>query len=289
MSPMLRRTNGPTEAWSTHQTANRKTDYKHAANDAPAFPPVVLKPKARAPVIEEKQEHSTGDSNGLQEEDLSAQEVYIADSHTPMLEFANTMPWKSWREVPEPDALPAHVSGGFFLEMFAGTAQLTLAMRAHGVPCLPPIEKSEGTGWFEPSNAFEHIPKVQRWIQAGRIHMLHLGTECKTFSKARKDDGMAPPIRCPHTLNALPTCTAEERARVELGTKMAEVSFDLAERMGKAQKTWTLENPHSSMIWQMKEAQLMLSKSRAYFVSVLTAACRRKTRKSSPTGQQQNG
>ena len=96
--------------------------------------------------------------------------------------------------------------------------------------------------------------------------MLHLGTECKTFSKARKDDGMAPPIRCPHTFNALPTCTAEERASVELGTKMAEASFDLAQRMSKAQAIWTLENPHSSMIWQMKEAQLMLKESTAYFV-----------------------
>ena len=246
-------------------TVSRKSNYNHAANDAPATPPVVLKPKAQAPVLEEKQEHSTTDSNCLQEEDLSAQEAYIADSHKPVLEFANTMPWKSWKEVPEPDALPAHVSGGFFLEMFAGTAHLTLAMRAHGVPCLPPIEKSEGAGWFEPSDAFEHVPKVHRWIQAGRIHMLHLGTECKTFSKARKHDGMAPPIRCPHTLKALATCTADERARVEMGTKMAEVSFDLAERMGKAQAIWTLENPRSSLIWKMKKAQRMLSGSRAYF------------------------
>ena len=248
-------------------TPNSKTGYKHTANHAPASPTLAPKLKARAPAVAEGQEQSTTDSSGLQEEDLSAQEVYIADSHTPMLGFTNTLPWRSWKEVPEPDALPVNITGGFFLEVFAGTAHLTLAMRAHGVPCLPPVEKSTKAGWFEPSEAFEHLPKIQRWIQAGRIHMLHLGTECKTFSKAHKDDEGPPPIRCPHTLNALPTCTAEERASVELGTRMAEASFDLAESMGKVKKTWTLENPHSSMIWQMKEAQLMLSESKAYFVS----------------------
>ena len=97
--------------------------------------------------------------------------------------------------------------------------------------------------------------------------MLHLGTECKTFSKARKHDGMAPPIRCPYTLKALATCTAEERGRVEMGTKMAKVSFDLAGRMGKAHAIWTQENPHSSLIWKMDEAQRMLNNSRAYFVN----------------------
>lgn len=114
------------------------------AKSAPATPPVVLKPKAPAPVIAEKQEHLQTNSNCLQDEDLSAQEAYIADAHTPELSFAESMPWKSWKEVPEPDALPAHLRRGFFLEMFAGTAHLTLAMRVLGVLCLPPIEKSWG-------------------------------------------------------------------------------------------------------------------------------------------------
>ena len=128
-------------------------------------------------MIAEKQEHLQTNFNCLQDEDLSAQEAYIADAHTPELSFAESMPWKSWKEVPEPDALPVHLRRGFFLEMFAGTAHLTLAMRALGVLCLPPIEKSKGARWFEPSDAFEHLPKIQRWIQAGQLHMLHFGTE----------------------------------------------------------------------------------------------------------------
>ena len=45
--------------------------------------------------------------------------------------------WKSWNEVPrDVDEVARH--GPWFLEIFSGTARLTAAVRALGVPCLPP-------------------------------------------------------------------------------------------------------------------------------------------------------
>ena len=47
--------------------------------------------------------------------------------------------WKSWAEVPrDVDEVARH--GPWFLEIFSGTARLTTAVRALGVPCLPPID-----------------------------------------------------------------------------------------------------------------------------------------------------
>ena len=136
----------PDDEWTdgglVYAPQSTENSYKHAANHAPATPPVVLKPKARAPVVEEKQEHSTTDSNWpAGGGPLGTGSLHCRLPHAE-LEFANTMPWKSWKEVPEPDALPAHISGGFFLEMFAGTAHLTLAMRAHRSP-VPPTHREE--------------------------------------------------------------------------------------------------------------------------------------------------
>ena len=81
--------------------------------------------------------------------------------------------------------------------------------------------------------------------------MLHLGTECKSFSKASKYDGRAPPIRCQYSLKPLSSCNAEQKASVEIGSRLAEISFDLAGRMCKAQAFWTLEKS-----WRHKHIHL---------------------------------
>ena len=150
--------------------------------------------------------------------------------------------------------------------MFAGTAQLTLAMRTAGVICPPPIQKCPGEAWFKPTNAFSHEEKIKNWIRSGAVRFLHCGTECKTFSSARKFDGRGPPpIRCPETLAALATCSKKQRADVELGTSMAQMSCNFAKEMTTVGQCWTIENPDTSLIWKLPEMRDLIAKG-AFFI-----------------------
>ena len=85
----------------------------------------------------------------------SEEEAYIAALHFPQWTYEFVFPWKSWDEVPWPDRMPQWVrDAGVFLEIFAGTAHLTVAMRTSGIVCLPPIEKDPEVSWFKASDAF---------------------------------------------------------------------------------------------------------------------------------------
>ena len=78
---------------------------------------------------------------------------------------------------PEPQDLPEEYrKHGFFVEVFSGTAHLTLAMRALGIMCLPPIDKEPDADWFVPSDAFACQAKLKRWIEAGLVTCVHMGT-----------------------------------------------------------------------------------------------------------------
>ena len=105
--------------------------------------------------------------------------------------------WKSWDDVP--DQVPAEfMQVKFFVEIFAGKAGLSRGVQLRGkLAVLPPIE-------LEVS---EHVPfaasimdekikkKLETWLRAGVIHLIHFGTPCTSFSRARRDDGGPPPVR----------------------------------------------------------------------------------------------
>ena len=155
------------------------------------------------------------------------------------------------------DEVPEHLrQEGFFVEIFAGTARLTMSMSTLGVMCLPPVELNP-QDWFDKSDAFEAWPKLEAWVESGAINYAHFGTECKTFSRARRHDGKAPPIRHPETLKPLPSCNKEQREKVLLGTRMAEMTFQLCTQLELKNAAWTVENPASSMIWNMEEVALL--------------------------------
>ena len=104
-------------------------------------------------------------------------------------------------------------------------------MRAAGVPCLPPVEKEpdEDCPWIHPADAFLIWPKLKAWINAGAVWLVHMGTECKSFSMAPRDDGKGPRQTRDHTtLEPLERCTLKERDKVIMGTRMAVLSFEIA-------------------------------------------------------------
>ena len=178
--------------------------------------------------------------------------AYIATEHEPELAYEQTLPWRSWKEVPYPHACPWWISKRrVFCEVFAGTAHLTQAMRAHGIVCLPPIELHPEVNWFEGSDVFDALEKLKAWIGADLIALLHWGTECKTFSAARRWDGGPPPIRHPETLEPLWRCTQAEREAVWMGTKMGALTFRLCWLCVEKGCYFTVENPDRSMSWNM--------------------------------------
>ena len=103
------------------------------------------------------------------------------------------MPWQAWSDVPEEP-----VAGPWFLEVFAGTARLTMAVLANTVlRVLPPIDFSESEFVKQSFDVLHspHVPKVLKWLASGMIIAIHFGTPCTTFSMARKWDGGPPPLR----------------------------------------------------------------------------------------------
>ena len=185
-----------------------------------AFPPEPLLPDTSVPVLES----------------------FIAAADGPRFDYPYTMPWRSWDEVPEPEGAPEWLrTRGVFVEIFAGTAHLTQAMRTAGIICLPPIEKDHTTEWFDPTDAFRVEDKLMRWVKSGAVYLLHCGTECKTFSAARQYDGKGPPpIRCPSTFEPLKTCIPKQRDDVLLGSRMATMTFMLCLGMIQANRKFTI-------------------------------------------------
>ena len=102
--------------------------------------------------------------------------------------------WRSWEEVPrDVDLVARH--GPWFLEIFSDTARLSSALRALGIPCLPPIDItvcSEVPSAFDVLDC-ENWSFIMKLIASGAIKFIHFGTPCNSFSAARKEDGGPPP------------------------------------------------------------------------------------------------
>jgi hypothetical protein len=72
---------------------------------------------------------------------------------------------------------------GAFLEIFAGTARLTAAMRKRHLACCPGGDIQLGSHHGIRRRAQQLA--ILSWIRAGWIRFVHLGTSCSVFSRAR--------------------------------------------------------------------------------------------------------
>ena len=64
---------------------------------------------------------------------------------------------------------------------------------------------------------------------------------------------------------ALATCSKKQRADVELGTSMAQMSCNFAREMTAVKQCWTIENPETSLIWKLPEMKDLIKKG-AFFI-----------------------
>jgi hypothetical protein len=115
----------------------------------------------------------------------------------------------------------------FFLEVFSGSANLTRFMKQAGWNTLPPID-IEITGLvIESCNVLDpkFCSKVVAWLRSGKVVIVHFGTPCTTFSRARRYDGGPPPLRSNEFLCGIPGIPVEDMLAVQQGTAFLELSL----------------------------------------------------------------
>ena len=97
---------------------------------------------------------------------------------------------------------------------------LTRAMRRKGWSVLPPIEIVVDGDVQAPADILDSDlqRKLHNWICSGVIALLHFGTPCTSFSRARRNDGGPPPIRSPEHLFGIPGISEEDLEKVRMGT-----------------------------------------------------------------------
>ena len=131
---------------------------------------------------------------------------------------------------PPPSTSPPY---GVFLEIFAGTARLTTAVSKLGGATAPPIDHNFGSHHDLRRRATQLA--VLSWLKAGGIRVVHLGTPCTVFSRAR------------HNLRNLERARERERVSLELAWFSAEV-IKICKDYGIY---WSLENPRGSRLFQL--------------------------------------
>ena len=180
---------------------------------------------------------------------------------SPVVSFGDTMLYKSWAEVPDQPPVSLQPRS-VFLEVFSGKAWLTRAMRKQGWLALPPIDIVVDGDVLEPANILDPVimQKVRNWCSSGILALVHFGTPCTTFSRARKHgDGGPPPIRSDKHLYGIPGISPDDAEKVRLGTRFLDISLELADLVFQHKGAWSIENPASSMLWLMPQVLLFIA------------------------------
>lgn len=136
----------------------------------------------------------------------------------------------------------------FFLEVFAGSGNLTTACKSSGLRCLHPIDIRHGyTHDLSRTTTQEYLLWL---VSSGIIWMIHLGTPCTIWSRAR------------HSIQD------HYRARCKelLGIRFAVFSARLIQRQLSKGHFFSLENPWGSLLWRFEPITQFLRDSRCFFI-----------------------
>ena len=150
----------------------------------------------------------------------------------------------------------------FCLEIFAGTARITSALRKAGLQCFP-----VDTCIFPSHNvldiSIEH--SLQHFIRSGRVQLVWLGMPCTTFSRARRHDGIGPgPLRSSDALWGLPDLRPNDQRKLRDGNALFRFTLRIAALCQSLHIPFVIENPFSSMAWEMPTMRKFISTSRAH-------------------------
>ena len=152
-------------------------------------------------------------------------------------------PWE--QDVFTLDVLPDK----FALEIFAGTARVCRELNQHGIVCFP-IDICMFRHHDVLDTQVEH--KIFNWIKTGRVIFIWCGMPCTSFSRARKWDGLGPgPLRTTEQLWGLTDLSFSDNKKVQTGNLLLLWSVRLFRLCADRGIAVILENPKSSLAWQM--------------------------------------
>ena len=175
--------------------------------------------------------------------------------------------WRSWSEVPHDVHTVARL-GPWCVEVFSGTARLTQALQAEGLPCLPPIDVTVCQMVPEPFDVVD----ADRWtffmqlIFMGAICFAHFGTPCNSYSAARKDDGGPPPLRSTEWPDGLPSLSGELWMTAFMGNLFKERTCEACLALSMLGFDFSIENPLGSLIWETPAFKFLMLATRAFAV-----------------------
>ena len=145
---------------------------------------------------------------------------------------------------------------GLFLEVFAGSARMTAAFRAH-----PHFRDRVSDPWdMIYGEMFDllvetNLRKLLNLLASGHIAGTWLGTPCTSFTLARRWDGGPPPLRDPgDVLLAAPWISSEHDLKsVETGNRLASVTVRIILVAYQARAWYVIENGIRTRLWEIEE------------------------------------
>jgi len=141
---------------------------------------------------------------------------------------------------------PGHITG--VLELFAGTGRWTQAMEKAGLRVFPGFELANGKQYDLLNSEIQDI--VLSLIRGKQIWLVHLGTPCTAWSRAR------------HGIRNV----AKARYKEQLAVATAIFTCRVIRECLKHGVAFTLENPLSSRLWEFKPIQDILSHKNVFMV-----------------------
>ena len=123
--------------------------------------------------------------------------------------------------------------GGLFLELFAGTARLTSAIREQKCAVLRGVDICNGSHHDLRRRTSQLI--ILHWLKSGIVRYVHLGTPCTVFSRAR------------HAIRHVERAREKERVGLEFALFTAEVIMVC----NRYNISWSVENPRHSRLFDV--------------------------------------
>ena len=169
-----------------------------------------------------------------------------------------------------------HAGEIFCIELFAGSAGLTFAMKhffkqSFGVDHKSGAAKARVVRLDLTIKANQDLGR--EWALSPQCLWVHSGVPCGTASKARqirmsKKKHGPPPLRSVRWPLGLPGISGTALAKVRSANILEAFTCQLCIELDKAGKIWTLENPWSSLLWKTPYWKKVEAATRPFMVEL---------------------
>lgn len=149
----------------------------------------------------------------------------------------------------------------FCIEIFAGAARISTALKNVGLQAFP-IDIC----FFPSHNVLRKDVEfsIQNFLRSGRVEFVWLGMPYTTFSRARRDDGIGPlPLRSSEHIWGLPELNPCQLRKLRDGNALFLFSMRILRLCTELRIPYVIENPETSMAWEVPAMQKFISTTHA--------------------------